>query len=149
MHALRHHVDALAPAPQGDDVLSPSARLGDGWEMNEGDAPPDHGLQAGVEPARSHPQLLEDYLANLRACKMKHIQMIKTLWVRHGGPLKTPVQDEESVWDMFLLASRELRMEFQAACTGCLARVVGVFHEDALLETEDGEGDADAENPDV
>ena len=73
--------------------------------------------------------------------------MIKGLWKQCGGPLKTPVAQEERIWDAFLQRSRELRMEFQRACNQCRARVVGAFHEDVLAETEEGEGDD--ESPEV
>jgi hypothetical protein len=78
--------------------------------------PVDHGLQAGVEQARSHPVELTQYLSALRKCKNSSVRDMMRVWRENGGPLKTPVSEEIDEWDTFLGKSRELRRHFQNTC---------------------------------
>jgi hypothetical protein len=67
-----------------------------------GQVPADHGLQAGVEPARSHPVELAEYLSALRKCKNSSVRAMMRVWLENGGPLTTPVSQEIDQWDTFL-----------------------------------------------
>ena len=102
MSALKTHVSTLAPDFPEEDIDITATLKDSALDDAPGQVPADHGLQAGVEPVRSHPVELTQYLSALRKCKNSSVRAMMRVWRENGGPLKTPVTEEIDVWDTFL-----------------------------------------------
>ena len=145
MSALKTHVSTLAPDFPEQDIDFTATLKDSTRDDAPGQVPADHGLQAGVEPARSHPFELAEYLSALRKCKNSSVRAMMRVWLENGGPLTTPVSQEIDQWDTFLGKSRELRRHFQNTCNRSKARVGAGFHEEDLEGGDEDDTDETVE----